>query len=88
MVVKYGGDTQRKSKCKGKLIHASLFDFEAPEALVNPCIFSTILSHKKRKKKPVLFFFSKLSFFSCRDQNGFLQMVAWFVGFQETMHWL
>jgi hypothetical protein len=49
--MKYGGDTQRKSKCKGKLIHASLFDFEAPEALVNPCIFSTILSHKKRKKK-------------------------------------
>jgi hypothetical protein len=56
--MKHGGDTERISKCKGKLIHASLFDFEAPEALVNPCIFSTILSHKKRKKKRVLFFFS------------------------------
>jgi hypothetical protein len=61
--MKYGGDTQRKSKCKGKLIHASLFDFEAPEALVNPCIFSTILSHKKRKKKTSFILFLQAFFF-------------------------
>jgi hypothetical protein len=29
-----GGDTERKGRCKGKVIHASLFGVGAPEALV------------------------------------------------------
>jgi hypothetical protein len=40
-----------------------LFDFEAPEALVNPCIFSTILSHKKRTKKTSFILFLLAFFF-------------------------